>query len=339
MFELVEFSMDNPGVMAGLILQAIWYLGLISMAILGLKCAISFVREVAHKIYPKIRYSGFSAMSYLEDVGHLIIYAVTAAVAVFIISHVTHMLPVPVTWGLWLLLGWTILWRVPFSGLYALEDLIFYKSINLVNHKAAKIISGVYRYTRNKVIYAAAVFLALKYILLPAYAPIGSAAFIEEIVLFAIVLHYLWYFPFVGPVGIWSILPKRWIEKHDPEGRDIPAKVSFRIEGTEAIIKISNCLVPLKGIGKLNVVRGHNSWPSFKFKIEPGEDFEITVDLQLSNSPVYPLWYTDLTLSVSGPGLEGTRTFFPEKRGVSQRVMEWVYSLPSTVRVLYMEYV
>ena len=142
----------------------------------------------------------------------------------------------------------------------------------------------------------------------------------------------------MGPVGIWSILPKRWIEKHDPEGRDIPAKVSFRIEGYEAIIKISNCLVPIQGIGKLNVVRGHNSWPSFKFKIEPGEAFfEITVDLQLSDSPVYPLWYTDLTLSVSGPGLEGTRTFFPEKRGISQRIMEWVYSLPSTVRVLYRE--
>ena len=337
MFELVELSMDDPGVMAGLILQAIWYLGLISMTILGLQCALSFVCEVAHKIYPKITYSGFSAMSYLENGGHLIIYAVKAAVAVFIISHVMHLLPVPVVWGLWILLGWTVLWRFPFSGLYALESFLFYGSLNLVSQKAAQIVWDVYVYTHHKIISAAAAFMGLKYILLPIYAP-ESAAFIEEIVLFAIVLHYLWYFPFVGPVGIWSILPKRWIEKHDPEGRDIPAKVSLRIEGTEAIIKISNCLVPIQGIGKLNVVRGHNSWPSFKFKIEPGEAFfEITVDLQLSDSPVYPLWYTDLTLSVSGPGLEGTRTFFPEKRGISQRIMEWVYSLPSTVRVLYRE--
>ena len=76
-------SMDDPEVMAGLILQAIGYLGLISMALLCLQCASSFARDVTHKIYPKIKSSEFHVMSYLKDMGPLVIYVVKAAVAVF----------------------------------------------------------------------------------------------------------------------------------------------------------------------------------------------------------------------------------------------------------------
>ena len=338
MFEVFGLSTDNPGVMVGLILQAIWYLGLLSMAILGLQCVISFVREVAHKIYPKITYSGFSAMSYLEDVGHLIIYAVKALVAILIIYRVTDLLPVQVAWALWLLLGWTILWNFPKSGLYTLERYLSYGIIEPVNQKAAEIVSRVYSYTYNQIVYAAAVFLGLKYILLPAYAP-ESAPFIEGIVLFAILMHFVWYFPFVGPLGIWHILPKRWISRYDPEGMDIPAKISFVVKDNVAIVKVSNVLTPLKGMGRMNIVRGHNLLFSFEFDIEPGTDFEIKEDLHI-NRLVSPLWYIDITLCFSDPyGLKGTRTFFPEKRGMSQRIMEKVYSLPSTLMVLYREYV
>ncbi len=340
MFELIELSMDNPRVMGDIILDILVYLGALSVAILGFHCVLSWVKERIHKIYPKINSSGFVNIStYLEDMWSIISYAVKALVAILIIYRVTDLLPVQVAWALWLLLGWTILWNFPKSGLYALERYLSYGIIEPVNQKAAEIVSRVYGYTYNQVVYAAAVFLGLKYILLPAYAP-ESAPFIEGIVLFAILMHFVWYFPFVGPLGIWHILPKRWISRYDPAGMDIPAKISFVVEDNEAIVKVSNVLTPLKGMGRMNIVRGHNSLFSFEFDIEPGTDFEIKKDLHILNRLVYLLWYIDITLCFSDPyGLKGTRTFFPEKRGMSQRIMEKVYSLPSTLMVLYREYI
>ena len=314
----------------------VWFLRtMICMAVLAVISII--VRNIHYEIlvllsqkYPgKVKSPSKRQGTKLREVAR---YYVKSLPAIIILWHITDMLPISVAWGMWIAAGWIIYWNFPCVGLRHWEGLISGGWI-IFNREAARIFSGTYWYVKYEIIYAGAVLMLLKYILLPMYVP-ENAAFIEEIVLLAIVLYCVWYFPFVGPVALWHIFPKEWPERDYPAGRDIPARINFFLKNGEAHIKISKCAAALTGTAIVTVVRGHIDLHRFDFQVEPGKDFDETMGFgtyygRLLNH----VWYTDLTIIISSPGeLRGIRTFYPENRGMSQRILERIYSLHSALK-------
>ena len=331
MFELVEL-LNDPEAIKMLVLHAVLYLGAASLMILGMKYVCFHVLEWIHTKHPRIRNPLWGIQDMSDEIKPIFIFATIAVVAIIIISLMMDSLPVPVAVALWILTGWIIIWNYPNSGLRHVENFIVYGLITPISDDVAEIISNSYYYTRNRIVYGCAVFFGLKYVL-SAYAMVNTP-YVEEVIFFAIIMHFAWYFPFVGPYSVWMILPKKWITKYESAGHDLPADLSFSVERNVAHIKISNSAIHLNGIGKLNIVRGISFDSSFQFEVKPGEDFETSVDLSY-NSKIHP-WYVDLTLSFTGPKLGGTRTFYPENRGPSQSIMERVYSLPQALNARYL---
>ena len=323
-------SLDQIFIMPELLTLGVIFLILFSGSIITFRKINYWIFEYLHKKYPRIR--RLDIVEHAHDMRNTVAFAFKALVAVTIMSLVIDMLHISVAWALWILLAWIILWNFPYAGLKYWEFQLRYGLISIVNKNAVDIFSKIYLYVKHKLFYALAVFLLLKFIVLPMYAPPESAPFLEEIALLAIAMHFVWHFPFVGIVGLWFFFPKEWPMRDNPDGRDLPAKVNFSLKNGKAHIKITNVLAPLSGAVRIMVVRGHNHWESFEFHVEPGKNFETTWDYT-SRWLVYPVWYADLRVSFTGPeGLKGIRTFFPEKRGMSQRVLERVYSLPEIVK-------
>ncbi len=271
------------------------------------------------------------------------VFVIKCLVGASLLTFFGGKLPLTWQWALWLVLGWWTIWNFPNVGLGYMEFQISRGIWNSWSERIADMISTVYNYIRYGGLRYIGAYLAIK-LLLPNYVsvPVESAAFVWEIILLAFVVHFAWYFPYLGVSDLWDMFPKAWPEREKPQGRDIPAMISFSIKGEEAIISISRCTVLFKGYAVVTAVRGRQQQHDFKFEVSPEKPFETTVQLDKGSRQIYPLWYSHLTLTVTEPKEQvGARVFFPEMRGISQRritqrVMELVYATPGTIkRILF----
>lgn len=255
-------------------------------------------------------------------------FALLSAIGAAILSQYTESLSLEVAWALWIALAWIILWDFPNSGLNVFERSITYRIPRLFGQLAADIVSSVYHYTVWRVLLGLAVFLSFKYVLLPVYVP-QDALLLENIIFFAIVAHFAWYFPYFGPSAIWHRLPTSpWHETEKVRGKDVPAQIQYNISNGKAVVSIKNSAVPIRGYGYVWVLR--NGWMDYRFEFltESGKDFHTKINIQPRYSSLDIIWCSKMMLHIQEPNeYQAAKEYLPEKRGVKQKIMEAIFEL------------
>lgn len=263
----------------------------------------------------------------------IIWFVLLSTIGAAILNHYTEQLPIVLAWALWIAFAWVIIWDFPNAGLNQLERSLIYGMPGLVGQLAADVMSSMYYYTIGRTLRGLAVFLSFKHILLPIYAP-QNAIFLENVIFFAIVAHFIWYIPYFGPRAIWQRLPTSFwnIEAEVVRGKDMPAKVHFNISDDKVKIDISDCTMPIRGYGNVWVLR--NGWRPywFEFEVKPGKEFSTQIDVHREYTTWDPIWCTKMVLhAVVSEKDISVREYLPEGRGVKQRIMEHVFRLSMRV--------
>lgn len=267
------------------------------------------------------------------DMKGVIWFTLLSTIGVAILAHYTERLPIVLAWALWSAFAWVILWDFPNAGLNELVRWLIYGMPRLIGQLAADVVSSIYYYTIGRTLRGLAVFLSFKHILLPIYAP-QNAPFLENIVFFAIVAHFIWYMPYFGPRAIWQILPTSlWnVESEEVRGEDMPAKVHFNISDDKVKIDIADCTIPVHGYGNVWVLR--NGWCPywFEFDVKPDKQFSAEIDVHREYATWDPIWCTKMVLHAVVEEKDiSVREYLPEGRGMKQKIMEYIFHLSKRV--------
>lgn len=303
---------------------ASWFVAAIAALLAAslLIAAINFLREEKRRAW-KVFYE-----FYLK---HKLFFTIRAVLVVVLLSAFADALPRAMELALWVVLGWVIIWQFPTVGLARVRFWATYVLPSKLSEDLAQVVIALFDYSVYRAFTGIAVFLSARYLVLPNY--VANASFIEEILVFSIVGHFVYYIPFFGVLALWQRLPKKGLQRESEYGQ-IPAKVSFEMVGECATVKIEKCTQSISGFCHVWVLRDCWQETTIPFHAEPDKAFcKLAVDTARSWGTLYPIWYSTLVLEIREPEECKARVeFLPLKPGMKQRMMQFASDPPGRTR-------